>query len=120
MAHNDVSETQALFDALADPDCRYILRVLDEPLPAKEVASVCDLPQTSTYRKLEQLSEAELVAEETDVRADGHHATAYVRDCDGVFVGIDPDGTFEVDVLPAEEQPSDRLALLWSRVSEEL
>ncbi|EMA29625.1 winged helix-turn-helix domain-containing protein [Haloarcula japonica] len=120
MAHNDASKTQALFDALADPDCRDILRVLDEPLPAKEVASVCDLPQTSTYRKLEQLSEAELVAEETEVRPDGHHATAYVRDCDGVFVGVDDDGVLDVNVLPAEERPSDRLALLWSRVSEEL
>ncbi|KAA9397047.1 ArsR family transcriptional regulator [Haloarcula sp. CBA1130] len=120
MAHNDASETQALLDALSDPDCRDILRVLDEPLPAKEVAAACDLPQTSTYRKLEQLSEAELVAEETEVRADGHHATAYVRDCGGVFVGIDADGAFEADILPAEERPSDRLALLWSRVSEEL
>ena len=120
MAHDDASETQALFDALADPDCRDILRALDEPLPAKQVAAVCDLPQTSTYRKLEQLSEAELVAEKTEVRADGHHATAYVRDCGGVFVGVDGDGSFDVDVLPAEERPSDRLALLWSRVSEEL
>jgi len=117
---NDASETQALFDALADPDCRDILRALDEPLPAKEIAAVCDLPQTSTYRKLEQLSEADLVAEETEVRADGHHATAYVRDCGGVFVGVDADGAFDVDVLPAEERPSERLALLWSRVSEEL
>lgn len=120
MAHNDAAESQALFEALADPDCRDILRVLDEPLPAKEVASVCDLPQTSTYRKLEQLSEADLVAEETEVRADGHHATTYVRDCGGVFVGVDTDGSFDVDILPAEEGPSDRLALLWSRVSEEL
>lgn len=120
MASDDATETQALFEALADPDCRDILRVLDEPLPAKEVAAACDLPQTSTYRKLERLSEAELVAEETEVRADGHHATAYVRDCGGVFVGVGADGAVEVDILPDEESPSDRLAVVWSRVSEEL
>lgn len=120
MHEDDATETQALFEALADPDCRDMLRALDEPLAAKEVASVCELPQTSTYRKLEQLSDAGLVAERTDVRADGHHATAYVRDCGGVFVNLDGDGSVEVDVLPDDETPSDRLALLWSRVSDEL
>lgn len=124
MVRDEATDTQALFDALADPDCREILAALEEPHPAKEVAAMCEMPQTSTYRKLERLSEAGLVAEETNVRADGHHATSYVRDCSGVFVALDGNdssgASFAVDVLPAEETPSDRLAVLWSRVSEEL
>ena len=113
-------DEQAVFDALADPDCRDILATVEEPLPAKAVADACDLPQTSTYRKLQQLSEAGLVTEETDVRPDGHHTTTYVRDSTGVFVPLGGDEAFDVEVLREGNSADERLALLWSRVSEEL
>ncbi|MFC7018703.1 MULTISPECIES: winged helix-turn-helix domain-containing protein [Haloarcula] len=113
-------DRQAVFEALADPDCRAILTALDEPRPAKAVAADCDLPQTSTYRKLQQLSEAALVDERTAVRSDGHHETTYVRDCSGVFVAVDGDDPFAVDVVRDGESPDERLARLWSRISEEL
>ncbi|MBX0323035.1 helix-turn-helix domain-containing protein [Halomicroarcula sp. F13] len=120
MSGDDPPDQQAMFEALADSDCRSILATLDDPLPAKRVADVCELPLTSTYRKLEQLSDAALVAEGTEVRADGHHETTYVRDCTGVFVALDGDDSFDVDVLRDRETPDERLARLWSRVSEEL
>nr|WP_276516733.1 helix-turn-helix domain-containing protein [Halomicroarcula pellucida] len=117
---DDPPDQQATFEALADPDCRDILATLDEPLSAKRVADACELPLTSTYRKLEQLSDAALVSEETDIRSDGHHETTYVRDCTGVFVALDGRDSFDVDVLRDRETPDERLARLWSRVSEEL
>lgn len=120
MSGDEPQDRQAVFEALADPDCRDILATLDEPRSAKRVAEACEIPMTSTYRKLERLSEAALVAEETDVRPDGHHATAYVRDCTGVFVALDGDDAFDVDLLRDRETPDERLARLWSRVSEEL
>ncbi|WP_254274185.1 winged helix-turn-helix domain-containing protein [Haloarcula marina] len=120
MRGDDSTDEQAVFEALADPDCREILATVAEPLPAKAVAQQCDLPQTSTYRKLEQLSEAGLVAEQTDVRPDGHHRTTYVRDCNGVFVALDGDDAFDVEVVSAQQSPDERLARLWARVSEEL
>lgn len=114
------TDDQAVFEALADPDCRDILATVEEPLPAKAIADACDLPQTSTYRKLQQLSEAGLVAEETDVRPDGHHTTTYVRDSTGVFVAFEGDERFDLAVLSERNSADERLALLWSRVSEEL
>lgn len=119
MSGDDIDD-QAVFEALADPDCRDILATVEEPLPAKAVAETCDLPQTSTYRKLQQLSEAGLVAEETEVRPDGHHATTYVRDTTGVFVPLDGEAAFDVEVIRPQKTADERLALLWSRVSEEL
>lgn len=119
MSEDDADE-QAVFESLADPDCRDILAAIEEPLPAKAVAETCDLPQTSTYRKLQQLSEAGLVAEQTDVRSDGHHTTTYVRDSTGVFVSLDGDEAFDVEVLREQNTADERLTLLWSRVSEEL
>lgn len=111
---------QSMFEALADPDCRAILSTLDDPQPAKAVAETCDLPQTSTYRKLQQLSDASLVEERTEVRPDGHHATTYVRDCSGVFIAVNSDESFAVDIVRDSESPDERLARLWNRVSEEL
>lgn len=120
MSRDNTVDEQAVFEVLADPDCRDILATIEEPLPAKTVADTCDLPQTSTYRKLQQLSEAGLVAEETDVRPDGHHATTYVRDSRGVFVALDGEESFDVEVLRERNSADERLALLWSRVSKEL
>lgn len=120
MTGDDDPDEQAVFDALADADCRAILETLDEPLTAQEVASACDLPQTSTYRKLEHLSEAGLVEEQTKVRADGHHTAAYVRDCTGVFVALDGESSFETDILRQPERADERLARFWTYLSEEL
>ena len=120
MTTDEHHANQQLFDALADPDCRQIAVSLDSPSSAKEVAEQCDLPQTSTYRKLELLSEAGLVEERARIRADGHHATCYVRDFDGVFVAVDGDQSFDVDVVSGSESPDERLARFWSRISEEL
>jgi len=116
---DDVDE-QAVFEALADPDCRDILEALDEPLTAQEVATACDLPQTSTYRKLQRLSEAGLVEERTRVRTDGHHATTYVPDCAGVFVALGGEASFETDILREPERADERLARFWTYLSEEL
>ncbi|WP_018258300.1 winged helix-turn-helix domain-containing protein [Halomicrobium katesii] len=117
---DEVPSEQALFDALADPDCRAIVAALDEPTTAKGVADQCDLSRTSAYRKLETLSDAALVAERTKVRDDGHHTTQFVRDFRGVFVAFDGDESFDVDVVDHEETPDERLARFWSQISEEL
>ena len=122
--------TDAVLDVLSDPECRCLLETLDDPTTAQEAADRCELAQTTVYRKLERLSDAALVEERVDVRADGHHATAYVRDFTGVAVVYGGDG-FDVDVvseseLAAEAEDTDtqsadqRLATFWSQISEEL
>lgn len=48
---------QTVLDAFEDADCRAILdRTSDESLTASEVATACDLPLSTTYRKLELLT----------------------------------------------------------------
>jgi hypothetical protein len=89
---SDAATSQAALDALADPDCRRIVAALAQPRTAKAVAEACDLPQTTTYRKLGRLSDGGLVEERVAVSTDGHHATTYVRDFAGVIVAFDDDG----------------------------
>lgn len=120
MTNEQPEQDQSVFDALADPDCRRIVTRLDEPSSAKEVASRCDLSQTSTYRKLELLSDAGLVDERTRVRTDGHHVTCYVRDFDAVLVSVGGDQSVGVDVVRERESADERLARFWSRISDEL
>jgi DNA-binding transcriptional ArsR family regulator len=117
---DEASSRQALFESLADPDCRSIVAALDEPMTAREVAEQCDLSQTSSYRKLERLSDADMVEQRTDVRSDGHHTTQFVRDFSGVVVAYDEDDQFDVDVVSEGETPDERLARFWSQISEEL
>jgi len=110
----------AVCDALADPECLRILRELDDPLAATEVAERCDIPQTSAYRKLTKLHDVGLLEEGTEVRSSGNHRSTFVRDATGVFIGLDDADSFEVELLAERESPDRRLEQFWSRISEEL
>lgn len=115
------TDLQTVLDALDDPDCRTILRTLDTPMTAQELARECDVSRTTAYRKIDLLDEASLVDERTEIREDGHHATRYVRAFGGVYVDLAEDG-YEVSFEPpaGEETPDERLARYWSEVSDEL
>lgn len=119
-------DCERLLSVLGDPDCRAILRELDGPTTAKELMATCDLSQTTTYRKLDDLSETALVDERTELRDDGHHTTRYVRAVEGVYVDVDDD-PFDVRLAGSTDgqtsdgdRPDERLAWLWSEVGEEL
>lgn len=95
----DDADVQAVFDALADRDCRRVLRaVADVSLTANECARVCDVPLSTTYRKLELLADAGLVDARIRVRRDGKHANEYRRRFDRVCVAVDDDGVVEVSM----------------------
>lgn len=96
--------TGRVLDALGDQDCRDILRAMgEEALTASECSTACDLPLSTTYRKLERLSEAGLVTEGLRIRRDGKHASQYRRRFTDVSVGLSPDGEFEVALTPRVE-----------------
>lgn len=101
-AEPDDADVQAVFEALADRDCRRVLRaVADESLTANECARACDVPLSTTYRKLELLGEANLVEERLRLRRDGKHANEYRRRFEHVCVSVEDDGSFELAVSPA-------------------
>lgn len=119
-ADTDDPSIERVCEALADPECRRILDELSEYRTAKEVVDRCDIAKTSTYRKLDRLTEAGLVDERVDVRPDGHHATTYRRDFDGVVVTHEEGESFSIEVVQEAESPDERLASFWSRISDEL
>lgn len=113
-------ELQAVLDALDDPDCRTILHHLDRPMTAHELMDACDLPQTTTYRKLNRLEEASLIEEDLEVREDGHHTTRYTRAFAGVLIGLYGDDLFDVSLLRSPETADERLTRFWTAMREEL
>lgn len=81
---------ETVLGALEDPDCRRILEATsDEPLTAGEIMDRCDVPRSTTYRKLEQLTEAGLLNERIRLSPDGKHASEYRRTVDDVTISLE-------------------------------
>ena len=112
-------ELQEVLDALEDPDCRTIVQRLDEPRTARELSEGCDMALSTTYRKLELLSNASLVDERTKIRPGGHHTTQYAVDFQAVRISLDADLAFELEVSRPVRAADEQLARLWSEVRQE-
>jgi DNA-binding transcriptional ArsR family regulator len=118
-AEDDLPELQDVLDALDDPDCRAIVRVLDEPMTADQIAENADVPLSTTYRKLDLLTEASLLEEGTEIRPDGQHASRYTVAFEEVIIGLAESREFEVDISRRPRTADERLANLWSEVQKE-
>lgn len=112
----DPPDPQDVLSALDDPDCRDIIRELNTGRTARELSEACDMPLSTTYRKLELLSDASLVEERTQIRSGGHHTTEYVLDFEAVRIALDEDRRFEVAIDRPAPAPDEQLAQLWSEV----
>ncbi len=110
---------EAICAALDDPDCREIIRTLDEPMTAAELIDQCEIPQSTLYRKLELLTDATLLSESTAIRRDGHHASKYAVGFEEITFHRGENGTLEVDVERPARTAEERLADLWSEVRKE-
>lgn len=110
---------QDVLDALDDPDCRAILEHLDTPMAAKELSKACEIPQSTTYRKLELLSDASLVDERTQIRECGRHTTQYVANFDEISLSLTDDQRLDLAISRRESTPEERLSELWSEVRNE-
>lgn len=85
--------------ALADEDCRAILRAIGTgSLTANECSERCDLPLSTTYRKLERLAGADLLTERIRIREDGKHASQYRRDFGGLRLDVEDGGDLSIAV----------------------
>ncbi|MDF9745552.1 winged helix-turn-helix domain-containing protein [Natrinema salsiterrestre] len=95
---DDQTDPQAVLTALDDDACRAILEATaEESLTATEVSEQCDIPMSTAYRKVELLTEADLVEEQVRINTSGKHATEYRKCFDDVLVSID-DGNIEIEM----------------------
>ncbi len=111
-----------VLDALADDAARRIVTALSEPKTASDLSEECDIPLSTTYRKLETLTDASLLEESTDIRRDGQHTTRYSVSFETVTVSLNGEGgarAFDIEFTRPERSRDERLADLWSELREE-
>ncbi|MXV63664.1 helix-turn-helix domain-containing protein [Natronorubrum sp. JWXQ-INN-674] len=77
-----------IVELLTDDDARAIYRFLDEPTAVQEIAETLDLPLSTTYRKVEALSDAGLLTE-LKGQTGGDVPAHYVRALEHVSVTYD-------------------------------
>lgn len=116
---DDAPDLQAVLDALDDEACRRIIEALDEPMTAKELSEACDVPLSTTYRKLELLTDAALLEERAVLQRDGHHTTEYATVFEEVVIRLDDDRSLDVGVARPTGSTDERLETLWAEVSQE-
>lgn len=117
---DDPPDIDTVLAALHDKDCRAILTELGTPRTARSLLDRCDIPRSTLYRKLDQLSEATLVSEGTEIREDGSHATQYRLNFEDVIVTPTDSVSLEVEIDRPARNPDEHLAEMWSEVRREL
>lgn len=80
---------ESVLDALADEDCREILRRTTEgPKTVRELTEGGDISSSSAYRKVRTLAEAGMLSETLRIRDDGKHTSEYVCRFDRLAVSL--------------------------------
>ena len=114
---SEAPDPDTVFELLGDIYVRDILAATyDEPMSAKELSEACGMSLPTVYRRVEDLTEHDLLVERTRIVADGHHYTTFVANLEGLHVDLTPEG-FVVDVTRRED-PSDRFTRVWERIRE--
>lgn len=117
---DDAPSLQTVLDALDDPAARTIIAHLEEPMTAQQLTDVCDIPESTLYRKLALLSEASLLTERQTIRPDGQHMTRYRIEFETIQLQLTETQEFEVAIDRPARTADERLAELWTEVREEL
>jgi len=115
----DGPDLEAVLDALHDENCRTIIATLTEPMTADAIAEQTGIPLSTTYRKLDLLTEAGLVAEGVELRSDGQHASQYTIAFEEVTLELDDRMELDVTLSHASQGGDERLVELWSTVRNE-
>lgn len=102
----DEPDPEIVLESLADDVSLDILEATSgASLSATEISSRCDIPLSTTYRKLERLTDARLVEERIRISTTGQHAAEYRKSFDDVSVTVTESGRPEVEVGRSEQPP---------------
>jgi len=91
-------DEDALLTALQDDDCQAIVEAVeDEALSATELAEICDLPTSTTYRKLDTLTDAALLDDRLRLSSSGSHEREYVAGHVDLTISVESGATVEIE-----------------------
>ena len=79
-----------IFDVLASEDVRRILVATSvQPMSAKELADICDRSLATIYRRVDAMTEHNLLSEELTVDADGTQYNEYRSDLNEITISVE-------------------------------
>ncbi|MFD1632908.1 ArsR/SmtB family transcription factor (plasmid) [Haloplanus ruber] len=112
MADVDLATVVELLD---DEHVRAILAATsDTPLSANELSERCGVSTSPIYRRLDRLTDADLVGERMRPRSDGHHETVYVSRLDRFELTV-RDGELHWTLDRDSDDVADQLTRLWGK-----
>ncbi|WP_049925600.1 DUF7342 family protein [Halopiger goleimassiliensis] len=111
LSSDDAPDLETIVGVLHDDGCRRIVAVLEEPKTADEIAKAADLPPSTTYRKLDRLTEASLVTEAIGSQQRNRQKAQYVGNFDRITIDFDENKNLQADV----SRSSNRATILWSK-----
>lgn len=118
MPDDESAEPDDIFDALADDACRKIVEALDSPMTANEISEACDIPLSTTYRKVNVLEEATLVDEEVEFDSEGRHTSRYAVNFEDVTTYLNDYHSLDVRVSRPETR-DERLENMWRQMRDQ-
>jgi DNA-binding transcriptional ArsR family regulator len=81
----DADRAEAVLSALNDPNARAVLEeTVERPLSAMDIAEACDMPMSTVYRKLEFLTELDLLETYSGVSSAGNRHQLYQLRLDSI------------------------------------
>jgi len=110
-----------VLSTLGDEPTRAIIETLSEPMTANELSEACDIPLSTMYRKLDNLTDASLVTETTQIRQGGQHTTRYELDFTEIAILLSEEHSLTAEInRPTRESTADqRLEELWAQIREQ-
>ncbi|MXR51957.1 helix-turn-helix domain-containing protein [Halovenus sp. WSH3] len=98
------AEIESLLGTLEDSDCRAIIEATtSEALSASELSDRCDLPLSTTYRKLDQLTEVGVLDERVRLSRSGQHTSEYTLQIESIQLSVDPESGVVLQI--SDDQP---------------
>ena len=115
MSDSSLSEDQLamIADLLADEYTRPLLEEISrEPMTIPELTTHLDASRTTVYRRIQTLSELDLVESQIRPEPGGTDATAYAATLSEITITLES-GSVEAEVTHTDTDAVDRLNQLW-------
>ncbi|MEF8841216.1 MAG: winged helix-turn-helix domain-containing protein [Haloarculaceae archaeon] len=114
---DETPDPETLFALLGDEYVRTILRATsEEPMSARALSEECDSALSTVYRRVDDLIEAGILVEETEIDPAGSHHSVYETRLNELTVRI-ANGEFEME-LEVERPTAERFTRMWEDIRE--
>lgn len=113
---SEESDLSTILSILDDEYARAILTHTSvEPMSASTLSEHCDASLPTIYRRLDRLTEYQLVTEETELAPDGNHYSVYSANLEALELTLE-DGEFDLELSYREEDVADRFTRMWEGI----